>query len=197
MSTTIHVVRHGRTALNATGRFRGLADPPLDEVGRREAVRTASALAGRALVAVASSPLLRAVQTAEAIARPHGFAPFLMHEFVDLDHGDWTGLTPEEASARDPDAYRFFRDDPRASTIPHGEHVAAVEHRMMRALEILSVRHAGEEVAAVSHEIPIRLLWSGIAGIKGSGMWDLTLPTAGVLTISGEDTDWELVTTPG
>jgi len=196
MSTTVHVVRHGRTALNATGRFRGLADPRLDDVGLDEAEHTASALAGRPLVAVATSPLLRAVQTAEEIADLHRLTPFAMHELVDLDHGAWTGLTPDEAEARDPELYQRFREDPRACTLPGGEHVAAVERRMHMALEVLAMRHAGEEVAAVSHEIPIRLLWSGLTDIEGSAMWDLTLPTAGVLTIRGDGGDWEVQATP-
>jgi broad specificity phosphatase PhoE len=76
------------------------------------------------------------------------------------------------------------------------ERVAAVGDRMHMALEVLAMRHANEEVVAVSHEIPIRLLWSGVAGVDGSAMWDLTLPTAGVVTIRGDGGDWELVATP-
>jgi broad specificity phosphatase PhoE len=190
------MVRHGRTALNATGRFRGLADPPLDEVGLEEAARTAGALADVPLAAVATSTLLRARQTADAIARVHGLAPFAMHELLDLDHGTWTGLTPAEAERRDPEAYRVFRATPRACTVPGGEHVAAVEHRMRMALAVLAQRHADEEMAAVSHEIPIRLLWSGLAGVEGDAMWDLALPTAGVLTLRGDGARWAIVATP-
>jgi broad specificity phosphatase PhoE len=64
-----------------------------------------------------------------------------------------------------------------------------VGHRMHMALEVLAICHANEEVVAVSHEIPIRLLWSGLAGVDGSAMWDLTLPTAGVVTIRGDGGD--------
>jgi broad specificity phosphatase PhoE len=196
VSTTVHVVRHGRTTLNATGRFRGLADPLLDDAGLAEAGRVASVLADRPIVAVATSPLLRARQTALAIAEPHGLQPFPMRQLVDLDHGIWTGLTVEEAQIRAPEEFRRFREDPRACTTPSGERVTAVEHRMRSALEVLSHRHADDEIAAVSHEIPIRLLWSGLIGVDGAGVWDLVIPTAGVLTVRGEGGDWDVVTSP-
>jgi broad specificity phosphatase PhoE len=122
-------------------------------------------------------------------ADSHRRTQFAMRELVDLDHGSWTGLTPAEVEARNPEAYRRFREDPRACTPPDGERVAAVGHRMHMALEVLAMRHANEEVVAVSHEIPIRLLWSGLAGVDGSAMWDLTLPTAGVVTIRGDGGD--------
>jgi ribonuclease H / adenosylcobalamin/alpha-ribazole phosphatase len=197
MSTTVHVVRHGRTALNATGRFRGLADPPLDEVGLDEAERAAERLAGLPLVAVATSPLRRAVQTAAAVAGPHRLTPVPIDGLLDLDHGSWTGLIPAEAEALDPEAYRRFREDPRACTPPGGERLAAVEQRVDALLDALAAGHAGEEIAVVSHEIPIRLLWSGLMRVDGPAMWDLILPTAGVLTIRLHDGVWEVVATPG
>jgi broad specificity phosphatase PhoE len=197
VSTTVHVVRHGRTALNATGRFRGLADPLLDDEGLAEAGKVAGALADRPLVAVATSPLLRAHQTALAIASAHDLQPVRMRELVDLDHGAWTGLTAEEAEIRNPELYRRFREEPRSCTVPMGEAVTAVERRMRAALEVLCERHGDEEVAAVSHEIPIRLLWSGLIGVDGAAVWDLVIPTAGVLTIRGGGDDWEVLATPG
>lgn len=55
------LVRHGRTALNAQGRLRGLSDPPLDEVGLAEAARLAAALAPECATVVLCSPLPRAI----------------------------------------------------------------------------------------------------------------------------------------
>jgi broad specificity phosphatase PhoE len=80
--TTVLLVRHGRTALNAQGRFRGLTDPPLDEMGMAEAEEAARSILARSrdrpIAALATSPLARARQTAESIglAIAAGSLPF-------------------------------------------------------------------------------------------------------------------------
>ena len=186
--TIIYVVRHGRTTLNAQGRFRGLADPPLDETGLAEAEAVAALIASRPaaprpLAAIATSPLVRARQTAEAIGLAAGREPFVLDELLDLDHGLWQGLTPDEAQALDPDAYRLFRSDPRKAKAPGGEALADAEARMRSALRSLSTRYPGEEIVAVSHEIPIRLLLSGVRGLDGPQVWEFELPTASVMTL--------------
>jgi probable phosphoglycerate mutase len=66
----VFLARHGRTALNAEGRLRGLSDPPLDEVGVAEVARLAEALAPKHPTAVICSPLQRAVATAQQSVRP-------------------------------------------------------------------------------------------------------------------------------
>src|ERR1700733_8253367 len=66
--TLVYLVRHGQTPLNEAGVLRGLADPALDETGRRQAERLAAALGPRALAAVFASPLVRARQTAQPIS---------------------------------------------------------------------------------------------------------------------------------
>jgi ribonuclease H / adenosylcobalamin/alpha-ribazole phosphatase len=187
-ATTIYVVRHGRTTLNAQGRFRGLADPPMDETGLAEAEAVAARItarpdAFRPLAAIATSRLVRARQTAEAIGLAAGREPFVLDELIDLDHGRWQGLTPDEARALDPDEYRRFRRDPRSASAPGGEALADVEARMRSAIRSLATRYPGEEMVAVSHEMPIRLLVSGLRGLDGSQVWEFDLPTASVTTL--------------
>jgi broad specificity phosphatase PhoE len=91
--TLVHVIRHGRTALNAAGRFRGLADPPLDEAGLAEVAATAGGLRGRPVAWVATSRLLRARQTADAVARIVGVQPAVDPGLLDVDMGAWEGLS--------------------------------------------------------------------------------------------------------
>ena len=181
---TVHVVRHGRTALNAQGRFRGRQDPPLDDVGLAEVEAAADTLAGRPIADIASSPLRRARQTAEAFGLVAGREPFALTDLLDLDHGEWEGLTPAEAEERDPEEYARFRSDPRASTPPGGEPLAQAERRMRAALGLLAWRYPGEEIVAVSHEIPIRLLLSRWRGIDGADVWAFPLPTASVTLVT-------------
>lgn len=87
----VYLARHGQTALNVGGRLRGLADPPLDEIGAAEADRLGAVLAGMCPTAVFSSPLQRAVATAEAIARHAGVEATVDSRLNDRDYGPWTG----------------------------------------------------------------------------------------------------------
>ena len=66
-STLVYLARHGRTALNAEDRLRGLSDPPLDEIGLAEVARPAEVLAARNPHRGDRAPLQRAVATARAI----------------------------------------------------------------------------------------------------------------------------------
>ncbi len=68
MTATVYLVRHGRTALNAQGRLRGLADPPLDSTGEQQALAAAGVLRALPVHAVVCSPLQRARRTAVLIA---------------------------------------------------------------------------------------------------------------------------------
>jgi broad specificity phosphatase PhoE len=192
-ATLVHVVRHGRTALNAEGRFRGLADPPLDDTGFAEVERTASRFSGRSVAAIATSRLLRARQTSDAVARVSGVEPAVDPGLLDVDMGAWQGLTPEEAAARDPDAFETYRRDPRSASTPSGEPLARVEQRVRSAVEALAAAHPGGEVVAVSHEAPIKLLVSGVLGVDGLGVWELDLPTASLTTIRIQGGRWQVV----
>ncbi|WP_369137306.1 histidine phosphatase family protein [Modestobacter versicolor] len=102
------VWRHGRTAWNATGRFQGQLDPPLDDEGRAQAAWTAphlvAALHGTDAVLV-SSDLQRAVDTAQALA-PLLQVPVRIDERL-REHGlgSWEGLTRDEVAERHPDQY--------------------------------------------------------------------------------------------
>lgn len=87
----VYLARHGRTALNADGRLRGLSDPPLDEVGQVEAERLGVALAAFRPAVVISSPLQRAASTAEAIGTAAHIPVKIDQRLNDRDYGAWTG----------------------------------------------------------------------------------------------------------
>jgi broad specificity phosphatase PhoE len=87
----VFLARHGRTALNAEGRLRGLSNPPLDEVGIAEAARLANALEPKHPTAVICSPLQRAVATAQAIGTASGAPVTVDVRLNDRDYGPVTG----------------------------------------------------------------------------------------------------------
>ena len=104
----IHLARHGQTAYNAEGRFQGHLPVPLNDTGFGQAEELAQAASGVEIVSLWCSPLLRAVQTAEAVARRIGLRPTTDERFAETDTGDWTGRSFAEIRAEDPEGFRRF-----------------------------------------------------------------------------------------
>jgi len=150
MMTTVYLVRHGRTALNAAGQLRGRIDAPLDEVGRSEAARLASLFAPVRLDQIFTSPLKRTIATASAIAEPHGLKVSVDEDLVDRDYGPWAGRPRAEVEAR----YGSLDDAPASEVEPKAE----FERRVVAALEALVAHAAGRVVVVAGHDAVNRAL---------------------------------------
>jgi probable phosphoglycerate mutase len=95
MPTRILLVRHGQSEWNAAGRWQGQQDPPLTDLGRRQARAAADALG--TVDAVFASDLQRALETATIIASALGVLPVLVDQgFRERSAGEWEGLTRAE-----------------------------------------------------------------------------------------------------
>jgi broad specificity phosphatase PhoE len=185
----IHLVRHGQTIMNAQVRFRGRLDIPLNEVGRAEAQEAARALLGSGLVAVYTSPLGRAREVAEAIAVKNGVGGVREQpELINLDYGAWEGLTKEESAAVDPVAWAAYTRDPEAACCPEGEALSDAADRAVAALRAIGRDHAGQNVAAVSHGVMLRLAVLRVAGASDAD-WQFAMPTgkAIVFDVDGDE----------
>jgi broad specificity phosphatase PhoE len=93
--TEIILVRHGETELNTAGVFRGRADVALNDRGVAQAQAVADALSSDPVVAVYSSPMVRALDTARAVASRHGLEPAVDPAFDNIDLGEWQGVEKE------------------------------------------------------------------------------------------------------
>lgn len=137
--TQVILVRHGETEWNRVERFRGWADVPLNETGLAQAPATGRRVAAEwQPVAIYSSPLSRAVKTAEAIAR-HFNLPVQAHQgLIDIHHGQWQGLTPDEVRARCPELFEAWYAAPHTVRMPDGETLSEVR---ARGLAVVLVGH--------------------------------------------------------
>jgi glucosyl-3-phosphoglycerate phosphatase len=152
--------RHGRTEWNATGRFQGQGDIALDSVGRAQAAQAARVLAAFAPVALYSSDLSRAYQTATSLAELVNLPIQTDKRLREIHVGSWEGLLGSEIRTQNPDlAERLWRgEDVRRS--PTGESPREVAERMAEVLgEIAGAAPDGSTVVAVTH---------GLAGRVGS-----------------------------
>jgi broad specificity phosphatase PhoE len=152
--TTILLARHGETDWNREGRFQGHADPPLNETGRAQAAELAAELEGVELAAVYSSPLRRAVETAEVVAAEHGLEPVAVDALREVDVGSWQGLTRVEIEARFPEQFARWLDYDQGWE--DGESYEGMGRRAVAVLLELAAAHEGERILAVTHGGPIR-----------------------------------------
>jgi len=156
--TTFYLVRHGACdGLGETiwGRTPGIH---LNDEGKAQAQRLAHDFNHVQLDAIYSSPLERAVETAEAIARAADLPVQQSFAFNEIDFGDWSGQSLPEL-ARDERWHRF--NTQRSTTrIPGGESFLEVQGRAVFELERLSQHHAGGRVVIVSHADVIKAVLS-------------------------------------
>lgn len=186
MPTVVYLVRHGVTDWNVAHRLAGrLAGISLNPDGRREAAAVASRLAALPIRMVASSPLERAEETAELIARRHGLAVATEVAFLERGYAAWQGLPAAEIRER-------FRDGveavSRGARVPGIESVEEMAERMWAGMERLAALHADETVVIVSHADPIRALIARVVGAPPARLRAITIDTASLSRIRRRDT---------
>jgi probable phosphoglycerate mutase len=172
MATRLYLVRHGATALSAEDRFAGAVGVDLSDEGCRQAERLAARLSHEGICAVYCSPLGRAVQTAEALARPLGLEPQQRDGLREISHGRWEGLSRAEVEARFPGEYEAWEADPFTFAPEGGESGVVVLARALPVLREIVVRHQHDRVLVVSHKATLRLLLSSLLGFDARGYRD-------------------------
>ncbi|MGH2718651.1 MAG: histidine phosphatase family protein [Actinomycetota bacterium] len=187
MSTRIHLVRHCEV-LNPDNIWYGLLEGfPLSEPGRRRAQRLGDHFASHDLAAVYSSPMERAVETAEAIASRHGLAVTANQEIIEV-RSFLQGQPADRRVLFKVRNLRYFINPLRPSW---GEPYRSVASRMLRALEAIRLAHPEEDSVAVSHMTPIQIARLATEG-KALRPWLGTAPCArgSVTTLVFEGDAW-------
>lgn len=146
-TTRIYLARHGRTPLNAAGVLRGRLDPPLDQIGRRQAQCLGATLGPLGITVIVASPLRRAVETAAAVATQAGLSVETDVRLIDRGYGQWAGTRKELVEAQ------WGSLDSAPGVEPADE----VRARAWEALNDLARRAAGGIALAVSHDVVNRL----------------------------------------
>jgi broad specificity phosphatase PhoE len=192
--TSIILVRHGQTEWNRVERFRGHADVPLDETGLAQAEATGICIARRwKPTAVYSSPLSRAMKTAEAIAK--GFSlPVQAHpDLIDINYGKWQGLTPDEVREHWPAALHAWYNNPIEARIPEGETLADLRLRAMRTVNELAGKHNRQTIVLVGHTVINRIILLGVLGLTNERFWHIKQDTCAINVFEAENHDFVLV----
>ncbi|MBU4375031.1 histidine phosphatase family protein [Patescibacteria group bacterium] len=154
---TLYIVRHGTTDFNEQGRYLGRTNLSLNSVGRQQAVGIAEQVKKLRIDFVISSPLKRAMETAEII-KPDEHKIIINPHFIERSVGVYEGLTKNEAKKLFPDLYkknitRIFNDAP-----PKGETIKEVQGRVFNGMDEIKKNYQDKNILVVTHAFVAKVI---------------------------------------
>jgi len=180
-ATLVTVLRHGAVE----GRpfvYRGRQDDPLSELGWRQ-MEAVIATAPQ-VDAIASSPLRRCREFAERLAERHGVPLHVSPAFQEIAFGEWEGLTPEEASRRNPQEHALFRASAGTVAAPGGENLTELRQRVRAGWEAWLADGAGGQHLLITHAGVMRALLMELLGLPAAYVYRVALPEAAHFRVS-------------
>ena len=186
----ILVARHGEAEYE-TDRC-GDDGGSLTALGRRQARDLAERLRGERIARVWTSPLSRAVQTAEIAAAGLDVGVVVREGLREYGVGALAGTDADEKAELEPD-FRAWTDGDDDATIPGGEPVRQIVARVQAVLEEVADEHPGEAVLVVGHGGAILATLPQLVGLprhRGAGV---TLAHCAVIELEKDADGWRLV----
>ena len=165
--------------------FRGRIDIELNETGIKQAELLAEYLSAVKIEAIYSSPLKRALKTAEIVASLHKLDVQITPGLIDLDFGKWQGLPHQEVKNRYKELYTEWGSHPDRVIMPGGESLDDVRNRAVHVVDEVIARYQGT-VILVSHRVVNKVLICALLGLDNSHFWNISLDTCGITTFNCE-----------
>ncbi len=187
------LVRHGETGWNREGRNQGQTQTGLNSEGIRQAHNLGQALRHFPLYALYSSPLPRAVQTAETIGSALSLPIISLPGLMEMDLGMLDGLTNEEMREQFPELLDLWRNDPSSVQMPDGESLQQVLIRARRTVEKIRQESADKNAAAVTHNFVIGVLVLHVLGLPLSNFQSLRIELGSISIIEHHRGRWRLL----
>ena len=184
--TTLLLVRHGETPWNHENRIIGHSDQPLNQTGKSQAETVARTLREQHSTskAIYTSPLMRAQQTAETIAKQFDVTPCLASDLSESGFGELEGMLIAEFKEKYREEIEAFhlqyptkKKQWNHSLFPGLETLNALETRMRKICLEICAHHPGETIIVVSHSRAIRAF---LSNIKQCDLDTLSLPNCSV-----------------
>ncbi|MBQ9563323.1 MAG: histidine phosphatase family protein [Lachnospiraceae bacterium] len=173
----LYLIRHGRTANNAARLLQGRVDTPLDELGEQQAAAAGEVFsrAGVHFAKIYSSPLMRAVRTAE-LAAP-GVPVVTEERLLEMDPGPYEGMSLMDPA---PEVEAFFSDFKHVPAPEGMESLEAVVERLGEFLEEIREEAAGQDILVSTHAIAMKGALEYLTPDADGKFWSLMLPNCGV-----------------
>ena len=181
------LVRHGQSTWNEEHRIQGQLDPPLSDLGRRQAVLLGGRLAGREFTGFYASDLKRAFETAEIIGRRVGMNPSPMAGLREVFLGRWEGLRTDEIASEFPDSWARWIKKPDWDVVPDGEGGPAFDARVHSAMDEIFARHDHGDVLVVTHGGVVQVALHRVLGRASQGLFPFRIQNASISLIEKRD----------
>jgi len=170
------LVRHGETLFNRERKVQGIADIELNDTGLRQAHQLALSLKDHEIHQIYSSPLRRAYQTAEAINQFHDVPINRRSGLMEMDVGDFEGLSFQELRVNEKDFLQRWIADPAMTKMPNGESIIELQERAWNAIEDIIIQ--AENALVVSHNFTIAAILCKIKCVDLSQFRNFCVETA-------------------
>ena len=166
----IYLIRHGETDWNLNDQLQGQADTPLNDQGRRQALETAQKLKELNIHfdRVISSPLDRAIETAEIISQINRENFEIDDRLMEISYGPLEGTHFEDIPK---DMFAFFRDPVHVAAPAGIEAISDVIKRQADFIEALRIEHSDDTVLISTHGIAMRGMIGYLANLHGKDIW--------------------------
>jgi broad specificity phosphatase PhoE len=170
------LIRHGETLWNKEGRIQGTSDIELSEAGIEQARKLALSLKDSDIDAIHASPLKRAYRTAEIINSFHQKKIEVHPELMEMDQGDFEGLSFKELMAGEKEFLKRWITDPAAVRMPHGETLTELQTRAWQPIE--EIIASSQNALVVAHNFTIAAILCRLRKISLSEFRSTCVDTA-------------------
>ena len=180
------LARHGETVWNVEKIYRGRTDVNLDEVGTKQAELLGKYLGNWELEAIYSSPLKRALDTANIIARCQKVGVHVAEGLIDFDYGEWQSLSEQEVKRLYPTLHNEWLNNPHKVKMPGGESLEDVRRRAIKVVDDVLSKYQGS-VVLVSHRVVNKVLICSLLGLDNSHFWNIKQDVCGITIFNYAD----------
>lgn len=160
----IIIIRHGETLWNKEGRVQGISDVELSTVGIEQARLLALSLKDHPISVIHTSPLKRALKTAEIINEFHQKEIHIHDDLMEIDPGDFEGVYYKNLVISENDFLNKWAANPASVKMPNGESLTQLQERAWRAMEIII--NKDENALVVAHNFTIAAIVCRIRSIS-------------------------------
>lgn len=169
----LYITRHGETMRNAEQRVLGRTDDPLSSKGRAQAEMLAQKMKEIEIDRIFSSPLIRAKETAEAVAKAKGLPVTVDHRLIETDFGEFEGVPRNSKEYQNAKRDHFKR-------YPNGESYFDMAYRIYDFLFMLKREYADERVLVVSHGGVCRIICNYFKDMENEEFVSHAFPNCGL-----------------
>jgi broad specificity phosphatase PhoE len=173
------LARHGETVWNVEKVYRGRTDVNLDEVGIKQAELLGKHLSNWELETIYSSPLRRALDTANIIARYQKIGVHIAEGLIDFDYGEWQSLPEQRAKSLYPTLHDEWHNNPHKVRMPGGESLEDVKKRAIKVVNAVLSEYQGS-IVLVSHRVVNKVLICSLLGLDNSYFWNIKQDVGGI-----------------